>query len=317
MKRKVLLSLMILLLTFGSMSLFAGGVKEEEEQIVSTDEMDQPLTIEMVAEQLDITVDRLKEALGGPGQGSVDFTEAAGSLGVSAELLESLMKQVEQQEVSVEVSEHTIVLNGISFDITFEVFSWDELPSDVVYEREELEEYTDTDGITHYYEVIYVESGNLNWYQAAYLAEVSGGYLACPTTEGENEFIFSLVKDEKFFWHFDENGAHYGISIGPFLGGYQPDGSVEPDGGWQWLSGETWDYTNWAQNLDDGVTDKDPRDNTQPNDSGDGQPIMGFGEMNTPVSTWGDYMESVGTYGLTRSPGQSYGFIIEYENMPE
>ena len=53
----------------------------------------------------------------------------------------------------------------------------------------------------------------------------------------------------------------------------------KPTGGWQWLIGEEWDYTNWAINLDDGVVDKDPR----PNDSGDGQPIMGFGEMNLPV----------------------------------
>ena len=73
---------------------------------------------------------------------------------------------------------------------------------------------------------------------------------------------------------------------------------------------------NWAQNLDDGIVDKDPRDNTQPNNSGESQPIMGFGEMNLPVPTWGDYMESVGTYGVTRGPGNSYGFIIEYEADP-
>ena len=56
---------------------------------------------------------------------------------------------------------------------------------------------------------------------------------------------------------------------------------------------EEWSYSNWAVNLDDGVIDQDPRDNTQPNDSGDeegSQPIMGFGEMNEPVPTWGDYM---------------------------
>lgn len=122
------------------------------------------------------------------------------------------------------------------------------------------------------------------------------------------------MSDKKFFWSFDEDGGHYGISIGPFLGGYQPAGSQEPDGGWQWLSGDDWGYVNWAVNLDDGVIDKDPRDNTQPNDSGgDGQPIMGFGEMNLPVPTWGDYMEDVGTYGKTRLPGFSYGFIIEYD----
>jgi hypothetical protein len=29
------------------------------------------------------------------------------------------------------------------------------------------------------------------------------------------------------------------------IGGFQPAGSVEPGGGWEWLSGELWSYTNW------------------------------------------------------------------------
>ncbi|MCP3921439.1 MAG: hypothetical protein GY714_02520 [Desulfobacterales bacterium] len=112
---------------------------------------------------------------------------------------------------------------------------------------------------------------------------------------------------------------HHEIKIGPFIGGYQPPGSSEPSGGWSWLSGEKWRYTNWAVNLDDGVIDKDPRRNTQPNDSGGsrfGQRIMGFGGMNVPVPTWGDYMDDVGTYGKSRTPGRSYGFIIEYDKKP-
>lgn len=43
---------------------------------------------------------------------------------------------------------------------------------------------------------------------------------------------------------------------------------------------------------------------------------MGFGDLNVPVDTWGDYMEDVGTYGKTKLPGQSYGFVIEYEADP-
>ncbi len=85
------------------------------------------------------------------------------------------------------------------------------------------------------------------------------------------------------------------------------------------MSGETWEYTNWAVDLSDGQIDKDPRNNSQPNDSGNSshwQRIMRFGEMNAPVSTWGDYMDDVGTYGMERSPGRSYGFVIEYESDP-
>lgn len=43
---------------------------------------------------------------------------------------------------------------------------------------------------------------------------------------------------------------------------------------------------------------------------------MGFGEMSLPVATWGDYMDSVGTYGKKRLPSLSYGFMIEYDSDP-
>lgn len=44
--------------------------------------------------------------------------------------------------------------------------------------------------------------------------------------------------------------------------------------------------------------------------------VMGFGEMNLPVPTWGDYMDDIGTYGRDRLPGRSYAFIIEYNTKP-
>ncbi len=227
----------------------------------------------------------------------------------------------------------TVTINGVDFDIPYDVFAWAELPADVIYERQPVQSLTNAEGVTHYYEAIYVSSGNLNWYQAAYLAQDAGGYLASITSEEENTFVFNLVSDEKYFWSFPEEGAHYGISIGPFLGGYQPEGSPEPDGGWMWLSGETMSYSNWCTDEYCDSTmypdcegkgtmtenDQDPRPNNQPNDSGTGQPIMGFGEMNAPVPTWGDYMGSVGTYGGGNFPGArdlSHGFVIEYISNP-
>ncbi|MDC7227625.1 MAG: hypothetical protein PQJ61_12745 [Spirochaetales bacterium] len=307
MNSKLVTAFIILAMVLTSTTVFAGGTQEVKEVSSIAD----------AAMALGVTEDELRKALGDPNQGGPDFEAAAGKLGVSADKLEKLMKQVGAgMEESVEVEPYTLTLNGIDFEVIYEVFSWEDLPEDVEYERQEIVSLTAEDGSIHYYETVYVSTGNLNWYQAAYLAQEAGGYLACPTTDEENSLLFSLVDDKKYFWAFDEEGEHYGISIGPFLGGYQPAGSVEPDGGWRWLSGEDWNYSNWAVNLDDGVIDKDPRDNTQPNDSGDGQPIMGFGELNEPVPTWGDYMEAVGTYGLTRSPGSSFGFIIEYESNP-
>ncbi|MDC7220552.1 MAG: hypothetical protein PQJ59_11520 [Spirochaetales bacterium] len=312
-KRITLLGFMTIMFVL-SINLFALGSQEEEG-------MDAPAVAEemggldSVAAQLGVSKEELVAALGDPNQGPPDFEEAAGILGVDSSRLEELMKSMEGPG-SVEREPYTISLNGIDFTITYEVFTWAELPSDATNERMDIVEYTNEEGLTHYYELVYLPEGNLNWYQCAYLAQDAGGYLACPGSEGENSFLFDMINDTKYFWYFPEEGDHYGISIGPFLGGYQPEGSVEPAGGWSWLSGEAWEYSNWAVNLDDGVVDKDPRDNTQPNDSGDGQPIMGFGELNQPVPTWGDYMETIGTYGESRLPGRSYAFIIEYESDP-
>lgn len=217
-----------------------------------------------------------------------------------------------------------ITINGVNFTLEskYAFFGWDKLPADLVLEKMPIQRFTSAEGVTHFYELIYVPEGNLNWYQAAYLAADAGGYMASPTSDKENAFLFNQVNNKKFFWSFPAHDGgsmanHYEISIGPFLGGYQPDGSEEPAGGWTWLSGEKMEYTNWAVNLNDGVTDKDPRNNTQPNDSGSAnQRVMGFGEMNLPVPTWGDYMDAVGTYGKERLPGRSYAFFIEYEKMP-
>lgn len=43
---------------------------------------------------------------------------------------------------------------------------------------------------------------------------------------------------------------------------------------------------------------------------------MGYWELNQIVSTWGDYMDSIGTYGSNKLPGRSFGFAIEYEEYP-
>ncbi|MDC7218988.1 MAG: hypothetical protein PQJ59_03545 [Spirochaetales bacterium] len=306
--------LVLLILICLSVPVFASGNKESEETVSEAMKVS---TFEDVARVLDITTDELFAALGDPAQGAPDYEVVAEKLDVDAAEFEALMTQVmSKSSMDSEVDPYTVNINGFDFEITYEVFTWDTLPEDVNYERMPILEYTNDSGETHYYELVYLKDGNLNWYQAAYLAQEAGGYMACPESDGENTFLFSQVDDMKYFWAFPEEGAHYGISIGPFLGGFQPEGSAEPAGGWTWLSGESFDYTNWAQNLDDGIIDKDPRNNTQPNDSGGDQPIMGYGELNIPVPTWGDYMETVGTYGEDKLPGRSYAFFIEYESNP-
>lgn len=79
-------------------------------------------------------------------------------------------------------------------------------------------------------------SSLISWDDAARLAREHGGYLATITSAGENAFIYSLIEGSQFW-----NGEH-----GPVLGGYQRPGSTEPAGGWTWVSGEPWSYSNWS-----------------------------------------------------------------------
>ena len=89
----------------------------------------------------------------------------------------------------------------------------------------------------HKYESIAVPSW-LNWYAAKNAAEAAGGYLATIHSESENQVVFGLV-DSPEFWTVGGN------PLGPWIGGYQPAGSPEPDGNWRWVTGEPWTYSNW------------------------------------------------------------------------
>lgn len=144
-------------------------------------------------------------------------------------------------------------------------------------------------GNGHFYEAVLVSEG-INWYEANSAAQSSGGYLATVHSTAENDFAFSLVGGEPDFWFTD--GANN--TQGPWLGGYQPAGSQEPAGGWQWVTGEPWDDTHWASN--------------EPNNSGgneDGLQFFGQGVSN-PSSCWND----VGRYGEVK------GYIVEYVPEP-
>jgi hypothetical protein len=83
----------------------------------------------------------------------------------------------------------------------------------------------------HYY--LLVEQ-TLTWQQARDSADAMKfkgvhGHLATITSSAENAFISTQLGTTQFAW----------------LGGEQPPGSLEPDGGWQWITGEPWVYTNW------------------------------------------------------------------------
>jgi len=104
-------------------------------------------------------------------------------------------------------------------------------------------------GTGHYYEL--VEDKGITWLEAKAAAEAMAhdgmpGYLATITSAAENQFLMDHILGGY------SDGEPY------FIGGLQPPGSGEPGGGWQWLTGEPWSYTNWKtrtgepNDLDDG-----------------------------------------------------------------
>ncbi len=93
-------------------------------------------------------------------------------------------------------------------------------------------------GNGHYYDVINVSEG-ITWVDSKTAAKnltllgLTGWHLATITSSEENSFVVGLIASQV---DPDEN---------VLIGGFQPDGSPEPAGGWQWVTGEPWVYTNW------------------------------------------------------------------------
>ena len=137
----------------------------------------------------------------------------------------------------------------------------------------------------HWYEAFEGPSGGISWTDAQDAAISKGGFLASAATKEENTFVFEQVAFDDKFWNVAGE-----FSYGPWLGGYQdrnaPDYS-EPAGGWRWLSGDLWSYTNWATTNEGGQ---------EPNNGAGVEDWLGYlhfepgGSGLHKDSTWNDYM---------------------------
>jgi hypothetical protein len=110
----------------------------------------------------------------------------------------------------------------------------------------------------------------LTWEEAKADAEARGGHLATFTSQVELDAFFLLVKDwPPNFW----------------VGGYQNPGSLEPEQGWKWVTGEEWSFTAW----------------------GDGEPnnFIGFEEDALSILKTGFWNDAANT--------SRYSYAIEYE----
>ncbi|MBP6963703.1 MAG: hypothetical protein KBC96_04770 [Armatimonadetes bacterium] len=145
-------------------------------------------------------------------------------------------------------------------------------------------------GNDHWYEAVYVPNF-ITWTEADLASRSVGGHLATVAAEPENQFIYSLISDDKY-WRYSNN------MNGPWIGGYQdldaPDYS-EPDGAWRWVTSEPMVYTNWATSQPDNGW------------AGTEHCLHFFGWLNEKSSKWND----------ARNVEPILGYVVEYDVIPE
>lgn len=106
----------------------------------------------------------------------------------------------------------------------------------------ELEKYDIIYGFHKERLYIAVLTWGMNWENSNKLAQKMGGHLVTLNDAEENRFVYNLFKDDKRFMSFLEDGQQFG----PWIGLVQPKGSVEPRGGWKWVTNEPVNFANWS-----------------------------------------------------------------------
>lgn len=147
-------------------------------------------------------------------------------------------------------------------------------------------------GNDHYYKLVIAPSG-ITWVAASAAATSAGGYLATVTSAPENSFVYGLASAFASAWFLHSSGN----GLGPWLGGYQSTFTSEPAGGWVWVTGETWSYTNWAA--------------TEPSNGGAGEDRLQYFGSNTLLgSAWNDAASG------GDASGPAHGYMIEFNTAP-
>lgn len=137
----------------------------------------------------------------------------------------------------------------------------------------------------NYYQAV---AGSLTWSQANEAANAMSyegcpGHLVTITSQAETDFLVANGMGLAFEW----------------LGAYQSADGAEPDGGWMWVTGEPFTYTNWAPSEPSNDAFGDDEDVLQ---------MMSLGDAN-PLGQWNDSIDS-------DSPDYQYalnGYIVEYD----
>lgn len=144
-------------------------------------------------------------------------------------------------------------------------------------------------GNGHWYELVVVN--NVSWTDANLAAQSRGGHLATVQSVAENALLESMVLASPQAILQIPSGRW----LGPWLGGFQAANSVEPSGGWTWVTGEPWVYTNWDVGQPDNNT------------TFGAESYLEFSRRATVFSgTWNDRSND--------DPNRDPGYIIEWES---
>jgi hypothetical protein len=138
------------------------------------------------------------------------------------------------------------------------------------------------DGKYHYYELV---ETSLTWEEAKTAAEARSyegalGQLATITIQEESDFVTAYLSSlSTSVWQ---------VSIGGYQDRNAPD-YAEPGGGWRWVTGEPWSFTNWISWR-------------EPNNQGGYEDILTISLDNN--YQWND------------SAGVQSGYVVEYTPEP-
>ena len=148
------------------------------------------------------------------------------------------------------------------------------------------------DGVSgHLYDAVAADGG-ISWTDASIAAEGMGsgacqGYLASITSAEENAFVLGQFG----------GGVPSSGGTGYWIGGFQDQGASSATEGWMWVSGETFDYSDWATDFPVGTG------GLFQSAIRFASPIVVFGEPETPA--WED----------AQSTSTSPGYVVEFDGV--
>ena len=104
---------------------------------------------------------------------------------------------------------------------------------------------TESGGNGHWYQGLIVSQEGASWTTARTFAIARGGDLAVVPSATFAQWLFTNTVDNTTLW---------AQSVGPWVGGYQLTGSIEPSGGWLWANGSEILPEMWSSGQPDNYT---------------------------------------------------------------